>query len=116
MAFDRGGWSPKLFVKLVADGFDLPTYRQGHTHHLPKSRFREHKGVINDRTIKYILADQGIYLLGGKLRLRQVTRLSENGHQTPIVTSRRDLPAVEVAYRMFERWRQENFFKHLREE
>ncbi|MBU4286464.1 MAG: helix-turn-helix domain-containing protein [Verrucomicrobia bacterium] len=116
VVFDRGGWSPKLFAKLVADGFDLLTYRKGHTHHLPKSRFREHKGVINDRTIKYILADQGIYLLGGKLRLRQVTRLSENGHQTPIVTSRRDLPAVEVAYRMFERWRQENFFKYLREE
>jgi len=48
--------------------------------------------------------------------LRQVTRLSENGHQTPILTSRRDLPAIEVAFRMFERWRQENFFKYLREE
>jgi hypothetical protein len=55
-------------------------------------------------------------LLGGKLRLRQVTRLSEDGHQTPILTSRRDLPAVVVAYRMFERRRQENFFKYLREE
>ena len=64
-----------------------------------------------------MLADQGVLLLGGKLRLRQVTRLSDDGqHQTPILTSRRDLPAVEVAYRMFERWRQENFFKYLREE
>jgi hypothetical protein len=45
-----------------------------------------------------------------------VTRLGEDGHQTPIVTSRRDLAAVTVAYRMFERWRQENFFKYLREE
>jgi len=116
VVFDRGGWSPKIFAKLVADGFDLLTYRKGRIRQLPKSRFCEHKGVINNRTIKYMLADQGIYLLGGKLRLRQVTRLSENGHQTPIVTSRRDLPAVEVAYRMFERWRQENFFKYLREE
>jgi hypothetical protein len=72
--------------------------------------------VINGRAIAYTLADQGVYLLGGKLRLRQVTRLTENGHQTPIVTTRRDLPSVEVAYRMFERWRQENFFKYLREE
>jgi hypothetical protein len=46
-----------------------------------------------------------------------VTRLADDGkHQTPVVTSRRDLPAVEIAYRMFERWRQENFFKYLREE
>jgi len=116
VVFDRGGWSPKLFAKLVAAGFDLLTYRKGRSRRLPRSRFCEHTGVINGRTIKYMLADQGVHLLGGKLRLRQVTRLSENGHQTPIVTSRRDLPAVEVAYRMFERWRQENFFKYLREE
>jgi hypothetical protein len=37
-------------------------------------------------------------------------RLAEDGkHQTQIVTSRRDLPAIEVAYRMFSRWRQETF-------
>jgi hypothetical protein len=116
VVFDRGGWSPKLFAKLVAAGFDLLTYRKGRSRRLPRSRFCEHKGVINGRAIKYMLADQGVHLPGGKLRLRQVTRLSENGHQTPIVTSRRDLPAVEVAYRMFERRRQENFFKYLREE
>jgi len=33
-----------------------------------------------------------------------------------VITSRWDLAGVEVAYRMFERWRQENFFKYLREE
>jgi hypothetical protein len=43
--------------------------------------------------------------------------LAEDGqHQTPIVTSRRDLSTIEVARRMFDRWRQENFFKYLREE
>jgi hypothetical protein len=51
------------------------------------------------------------------LHLRQVTRLSDDdGHQTPIITSRTDLRAIEIAHRMFERWRQENFFKYLREE
>ena len=55
-------------------------------------------------------------MLKGRLRLRQVTRRMDNGHQTPILTSRRDLPAAQVAYRMFDRWRQENFFKYLREE
>jgi hypothetical protein len=29
VVFDRGGWSPKLFAKLVAVGFDLLTYRKG---------------------------------------------------------------------------------------
>jgi len=45
-----------------------------------------------------------------------VTRLTDDGHQTPIVTSRWDLRAIVIAYRMFERWRQENFFKYLRQE
>src|SRR6476660_6173902 len=54
--------------------------------------------------------------LKGKLRLRQVTRLCDGGHQTNVITSRWDLCDIEVAYRMFERWRQENFFKYMREE
>src|SRR5262249_38266158 len=40
----------------------------------------------------------------------------EGGHQTNVITSRWDLRDIEVAYRMFERWRQENFFKYMREE
>src|SRR6202035_5241587 len=40
----------------------------------------------------------------------------DGGHQTHVITSRCDLRDIEVAYRMFERWRQENFFKYMREE
>ena len=116
VVFDRGGYSPKLFSKLLTDGFDVLTYRKGRFPRVPRSRFRAHKAVVDGKTISYTLADQGVRLLNGKLRLRQVTRLGEDGHQTPILTSRRDLPAAEVAYRMFERWRQENFFKYLCEE
>ena len=116
VVFDRGGYSPALFLKLVADGFDILTYRKGRFPHVPKNRFHERRAALDGRQVAYTLADQGVRLLGGKLRLRQVTRLSEDGHQTPILTSRRDLPAVQVAFRMFERWRQENFFKYLREE
>ncbi len=116
VVFDRGGWSPALFQKIIQDGFDVLTYRKGRWRRVPKSRFRIHKGVIEGRKISYALADQGIALLGGKFRMRQVTRLSGDGHQTPIVTSRRDLSALQVTHRMFDRWRQENFFKYLREE
>jgi hypothetical protein len=116
VVFDRGGWSPELFEKLISAGFDLMTYRKGRCRRVPKGRFRTHTGVIDGRPVSYTLADQGVHLLGGRLRLRQVTRLSADGHQTPIVTSRRDLPALDVAQRMFDRWRQENFFKYLREE
>ncbi len=116
VVFDRGGYSPRLFQQILTEGFDLLTYRKGRFPHIPRKRFREHRTRQNGRTAAYILADQTVRLLKGKLRLRQVTRRMENGHQTPILTSRRDLPAAQVAYRMFERWRQENFFKYLREE
>jgi len=117
VVFDRGGYSPKLFQRLITDGFDILTYRKGRFPHVPRKRFQAHRAMIDGREITYLLADQGVLLLGGKLRLRQVTRLAEDDdHQTPILTSRRDLSTVEVAQRMFDRWRQENFFKYLREE
>jgi transposase len=116
VAFDRGGFSPKLFLKLISEGFDVLTYRKGRTSRIPRSRFTCYDTEIDGFQVSYQLADQGVRLLNGKLRMRQVTRLGEDGHQTPILTSRRDLSAAEVAFRMFERWRQENFFKYLREE
>ena len=116
VVFDRGGWSPALFEKLITGSFDILTYRKGRSRKILRTLFAAHELLIDGRLITYRLADTGIRLSNG-LRLRQVTWLSEDEtHQTPIVTSRRDLAAAEVAYRMFERWRQENFFKYLREE
>ena len=116
IVFDRGGFSPKLFQQILAADFDLLTYRKGRYPHIPRKAFRSQRAVVEGRTLTYVLADQEVRLLKGKLRLRQVTRRMDNGHQTPILTSRRDLSAVQVAYLTFERWRQENFFKYLREE
>jgi len=48
-------------------------------------------------------------------RMREVRRLCDNGHQTAILTTRPDLPLGVVAYRMFERWTQENFFRYMRQ-
>jgi hypothetical protein len=116
IVFDRGGWSPKLFVKLISDGFDIITYRKGQVRHIPERKFLARKATLDARSVEYRLNDQPISFLKGKLRLRQVTRLTDTGHQTPILTSRWDLRDIVIAYRMFERWRQENFFKYLREE
>ena len=116
VVFDRGGYSPKLFQQILASGFDLLTYRKGRCPHIPRKCFHPRRTRCGGRAVTCVLADQKVRLLKGRLRLRQVTRLSEDGHQTPILTSRRDLPAAQVAWRTFARWRQENFFKYLREE
>jgi transposase len=116
VVFDRGGYSARCFQQIIAAGFDLLTYRKGRFRPVPRRLFRRRRGVIAGRPRVYALADQEVRLAKGQLRLRQVTRLTDRGHQTPILTTRRDLPALEVAFRMFERWRQENFFKYLIEE
>ncbi len=116
IVFDRGGWSPTLFQKLLDDHFDILTYRKGKSRRIGEHRFVLRSAELDGRAVEYRLHDQTVRFLRGTLRLRQVTRLADDGHQTPVITSRRDLADIEVAYRMFERWRQENFFKYLREE
>jgi transposase len=116
IVFDRGGWSPKLFAKMIPDKFDILTYRKGKVRAIPKKRFVLRKAKLDGRPVKYLLDDRAIRLLKGKLRLRQITRLTDDGHQTHVVTSRWDLRDIVLAYRMFERWTQENFFKYVSEE
>ena len=110
IVFDRGGWSPKLFGIMIKDGFDVPTYRKGRCRRINERRFVRRCAEIDRRKVDYLLHDQAVRFLKGRLRLRQVTRLCDNGHQTQIITSRLDLRDIEVADRMFERWRQVNFF------
>jgi transposase len=116
VVFDRGGWKPRLFQKLIEMNFEILTYRKGRVRHISEKRFVLRKAQLDGRPVKYLLHDQPVRFLKGKLRLRQVTRLTDSGHQTPVLTSRWDLRDIVVAYRMFERWRQENFFKYMRQE
>jgi hypothetical protein len=116
IVFDRGGWSPKLFRSMIQQGFDLLTYRKHKGRLINERRFVRRRAKLDGHWVAYDLHDQPVHLLNGKLRLRQITRLCESGLQTQIMTSRWDLRDIEVAYRMFERWRQENFFKYMREE
>jgi transposase len=116
VVFDRGGWSPRLFQSILDMCFDILTYRKGRFRHVAEKRFVLRKARLEGRRVEYLLHDQAVRLLKGKLRLRQVTRLTETRHQTAVVTSEWDLRDIVVAYRMFERWRQENFFKYMRQE
>ena len=96
--------------------FDILTYRKGRVRRVDERRFVLREARLDGRRVKYLLHDQAVRFLKGKLRLRQITRLLEDGHQTPVLTSRWDLRDIVIAYRMFSRWRQENYFKYMREE
>jgi len=47
--------------------------------------------------------------------MREIAELRDDGGQTIFVTSHFEPPAALLAYRMFERWRQENFFRYMKE-
>ena len=129
--FDRGGWSARLFARLNALGADIITYRKGKRQLLARSHFSEHKVPEDGQEKTYWLCDQPRARVGrlrprrkgrrpvgepGYLWLRQITVLREDGRQTVIVTNRTDLTAVEVVWRLFRRWRQENYFKYMEAE
>ena len=116
VVFDRGGWIANVFLKLVTDGVDIVTYRKGKTEPIPEESLYLTAEEVDGKKVEYRLQDRSVALLGGKLWLRPVSGSNPAGHQTHIITSRQDLSSVTIAYRMFERWRQENFFKYMSEE
>ncbi len=129
--FDRGGYSPKLFARLIQSGFDIITYRKGKSRDRPLREFEEQTLEVDGRCYTYELCDRGKVRVG-RLRnkrkkesrtlgrqflwMREVRVLRRDGRQTPILTNLADLPGAAVAYRAFDRWRQENFFKYASEE
>jgi len=112
--FDRGGWSPRFFKYLSDQNFDVLTYRAREYDPWLEKEFRLIEESIDGRSIKYELAEKEVEVVHG-FWMREVRRRCPSGHQTAILTTRRDLSLGTLAYRMFNRWGQENFFKYMRE-
>jgi hypothetical protein len=113
--FDRGGFSPKLFARLIDAGFDVITYRKGKSRKLPSGQFAVQRQKIDGAWREYQTCDRPRVRVGtlpaegkGKRRrakarkrylwMREVRVLRDDGRQTPILTNRQDLSAVTVAY------------------
>jgi hypothetical protein len=130
VVFDRGGYSPQVFTEIITAGFDLLTYFKGSWARAAAATFTTVDHLAADAsTHTYQLAERLITLAvpgrhasagqdaraASTLTLRLIIRRSPDGHQTPILTNRTDLTAAQIAYRMSNRWRQENYFKYARE-
>ena len=119
LIFDRGGWSPSLLKKIVDAKFDLICWRKGDFQPLGDTEFTEHSFTDADTGVQntYTLAETTTELDCGKngaLSLRQIHKRGRDGSQHPLVTSRCDLPAAEIAWRLGGRWRHENYFRYGR--
>ncbi len=123
VGFDRGGWSPALFADLDAAGFDTLTWRKGATADIDEAGFSEHSYTDeHGRVHSWRLADTQVALditegprKGEVFSMRQISLLdSTRTRQMHILTTRADLPAAEIRYRMGSRWRQENHYRYAR--
>jgi hypothetical protein len=126
VCFDRGGWSPALFADILGAGFDLLTWRKGPAQDLAADQFttvtcaddrgRAHEYELADTTVELSISEGP--RKGQTVTLRQVTRRvpAKAGatRQIHALTSRHDLTAGEVCWRMSARWREENYFRYAR--
>jgi len=126
VCFDRGGWSPALFADITAAGFDVLTWRKGPAPDLPADTFttitctddrgRRHEYDLAEATVELGISEGP--RKGQTVTLRQVTRRvpAKAGatRQIHALTSRTDLTAGEVCWRLSSRWREENYFRYAR--
>jgi hypothetical protein len=126
VCFDRGGWSPALFADITGAGFGLLTWRKGPAPDVSAGEFTTITCTDDrGREHAYDLADTSVALgihdgprKGQTVSLRQVTRRvpARGGgtRQIHALTSRTDLAAGEVCWRLASRWREENYFRYAR--
>src|SRR5574337_114521 len=123
VGFDRGGWSAALFADLHAAGFDTLTWRKGAIPDLDEALFVEHSHTDEaGRTHTWRLADTSVELdiadgprKGETFAMRQISLFDAAvTRQMHILTTRADLSAAEIRYRMGSRWRQENHYRYAR--
>jgi prepilin-type processing-associated H-X9-DG protein len=114
LVFDRGGYSPALFEKLAVD-CEILTYAKGKLDPLPLEQFVERELRVDGAVARYKLAEKTLTFANG-FSMRCVAVLRDDGKQTHILTTRKDWRDAYVAYRMFARWRQENYFRYMGEE
>ncbi len=114
VVFDRGGYDGKLFNWLREEGIEFATYQRGNPK-LPRDRFVHRECRFEGKRVRMQLAEDKVKVGGSGPWRRIVLRVSD-GHQTPILTSiGPELGAARIASLILARWRQENFFRYMRE-
>jgi hypothetical protein len=115
LIFDREGYSPGFMKRMKEKHIACITYHKHPKENWPEKEFTSCSiRTIAGNVIEAKLAERGT-LLSKRFWVREVRKLSENGHQTSILSTdyRSDLKAV--AGEMADRWSQENFFKYMRQ-
>lgn len=116
LLFDREGYSPEFFEEMfLKHRIACITYKKYPGDDWPQREFKEEEVVFkNGERIMMKLAERHLEL-SKHFWMIEIRRLSENGHQTAILSSNYKAGRGEIAASMFQRWSQENFFKYMME-
>jgi hypothetical protein len=114
LVFDREAYEPKWFKKLWDDHqVAVISYRKNVREKWDEEIFKTTETELYNNTVTMRLCEMGTELSG--CWFREIRKLSDNGHQTAIITTHPSLPVELIASRMFSRWAQENYFKYMGE-
>lgn len=113
MVFDREGSTRSLAEKLWKDRVAMISYRKNVKDSWPESEFIATDVVMPDGTKISMKLAMRETMLGRKMPVKEVRRLTSTGHQTAVISTARCLDNVVIASRMFSRWSQENFFAYM---
>jgi len=114
IVFDREAYSPVFFQKLWdKHRIAVITYRKNVKDKWDENDFSEYTVDIEGNETKMKLEEKPVEL--NNVSMREVRRLSGE-HQTSVITTNKKLSIHMVAFYMFSRWTQENFFKYLRQD
>ena len=115
LVFDREGYSPDFFAELKKDRIAVLTYRKFPGEDGPEEEFEPQEvTLVQGEKVTMKLAERGVCLSNG-LWMREGRRLNEKSHQSSILSSDYGSDLTRVAPKTFARWRQENFFKYMRQ-
>ncbi len=115
LTFDREGYCPERFQNWWNDHrVAVLTYRKNVTDKWNEQDFTPQEVDMHGNKTTMFLAEKTVEL--NKVSVREIRKLSQDGHQTSVITTNKKLALKTVALKMFARWSQENFFRYLLQE
>jgi len=112
MVFDREAYDLGFFKDLWDNHrIAVLTYRKAVKDAWPESDFVQTATTVIGKNVTMNLCEKNWE--HAKCTMREIRKISENGHQTSIITTMRNAPCGYLAGKMFSRWSQENFFRYM---
>lgn len=114
LIFDREAYSPGLLLDMKQQRIACLTYNKHPGEDWSAQEFLPYAvPSYNGNRIVLQLAERGTMLSNG-LWVREIRKLSEQGHQTSVLATDYNSDTVYTGAQMFARWSQENFFRYMR--